>query len=206
MPHKRTIYMKYRTNLVILFLSFFWEFNLVAQNSTINDSLIIGRTVNEFFAWYINAIKQKSYSEFQPTFVESSSGMTTLNYTKYVNNLNKFGFSDSLITKEVSFYKHCVDELEKVKYSEFNTQFIDLDDFENIECDFGNYYRWIGGQEPIDGIRILTVKFINSSSASVNIDYYDFNSEDNRNIYWGNNWVTMIRVNNTWKINNINWR
>lgn len=46
--------------------------------------------------------------------------MTTLDYTKYFKNLKEHSFSDSLIEMENRSYQDCVNNLEKVSYSEFN--------------------------------------------------------------------------------------
>ncbi|MBL7828662.1 MAG: hypothetical protein JNJ57_18655 [Saprospiraceae bacterium] len=198
--------MKYKFGFIFLTLTFFWTSHLTAQNSIQNDSTTICKTVSGFFEWYIDAIKQKKQTEYQPTFVESESGMTTLNFSKYFANLVSQGFSDTLIIKERLSYQSCIENLEKIKYSDFNSNVTDLDDFEKIECDFSNYYRWTGGQEPIDGIRIKTVKLINSFSAIVIIEYFDFNTKEKKNFYWGRNTLTMTKPRNTWQIDNINWK
>ena len=198
--------MKYKIGIIFIGLTFSLTSKLAAHNFTISDSLTICKTVSDFYGWYIDAIKQKKYSEFQPTFVETKNGMTTLNFTEYFNNLAKYEFSDSLIIKERVSYQQCIDELGKVKYSDFETNFTDLDDFENIECGFSNYYRWTGGQEPIDGIRIKTLRFNDSDSATVIIEYYDHNSEDNKQHYWGRNMVSLIKTKDIWKIDNISWK
>lgn len=75
-----------------------------------------------------------------------------------------------------------------------------------IECDFGNSYRWMGGQEPIGGIRIQTVRLNNSLSATVAIQYTDYNPENEGNTYWGRNILTMVKVNGIWKIDDVHWR
>ncbi len=132
--------------------------------------------------------------------------MTTLNFNKYIKNLTKFGFSDSLIIKEKLSYQQCIDELKKIKYSDLETKYTDLEHFENIQCNFSNYYRWTGGQEPIDGIRIKTVKLNSSFSSTVTIEYFVYNSEVLKNIYWGSHLITLTKTKDGWKIENINLR
>jgi hypothetical protein len=206
MPHNKRRRMNYKFGLIIIVLTLSLSSKLTAQNSNKRDSLKVCIAVNDFFEWYIDAINQKKNSDFQPTFIESKNGMTTLNFNRYFNNLTKYGFSDSLLIKEKLSYQHCIDELKKVKYSDFNTKFTDLEDFENMQCDFGNYYRWIGGQEPIDGIRIKNVKFNSSFSVTVQIENFDYNPEEKKNIYWGSNLVTLKKIKHNWKIENINWK
>ncbi|MBC7390463.1 MAG: hypothetical protein H7329_14705 [Opitutaceae bacterium] len=198
--------MNFKIWLIFIALISFSAFKLNAQNTIKVDSLEICNTVNDFFEWYLEAINQKRHSEFQPVFVESKTGMTTLDFTKYFYNLTKHGFLDSLIIKEKLSYQHCLDELRKVKYHDFKTNFTDLDDFETVQCDFSNFYRWTGGQEPIDGIKIKSVTLINTYSAKVLIQYFDKNLEKNKNFYWGNNLVTLTKVEHSWKIESINWR
>lgn len=177
-----------------------------AQPSANTDSLKISKIVTDFFGWYMGAIQQHKSAAFQPIFAERKDGMTTLDFSEYFQNLTQYGFSDSLLFKEKASYQRCIDELEKVKYSDFKAQFTDLEDFENIECDFGNYYRWTGGQEPIGGIRIQTVRLNNSFSATVAIEYFDYDSESEANIYWGRNVLTMRKVNGLWKIDDVHWK
>ena len=131
--------------------------------------------------------------------------MTTLNFSKYFANLVRHGFLDSLIIKEKLSYKYCFENLGKIKYNEFRSKYTDLDDFEKIACDFSNYYRWTGGQETIDGIRIKSINFNSLNSATVIIEYCDHNTENHKIIFWGSNAVAMIKRNDNWKIGNINW-
>ena len=194
--------MSYKSVLFFIILIIFpLTFELTAQKPTNSDASIIYKTVSNFFDWYINAIKQKKYSEFQPSFVESKSGMTTLNFTEYFTILAKNGFSDPLIIKEKASYQRCIVNLENIRYIDFKTKFTDLDDFERMGCDFTNYYRWIGGQEPIDGIRIKSFQFNGSDSVTVLIDNY--NIGEGVNYYWGNKVVTLIKIADNWKINSI---
>ena len=172
------------------------------------NTIKISYDVNGFYEWYLTSIKEKKYSDFEPKLVESKNGKTTLDYTKYLDNLKTQGFSDSLLMKEKLSYSECIENLEKVKISDFEkTIFIDLDEYEQTNCDFGNYYRWTGGQEPIDGIRIIDIKFISPDNALVTIDYFEINSKENKKYYWGKNGLTLIKQNNDWLIDNVDsWR
>jgi hypothetical protein len=172
------------------------------------DSIKVVQIVNGFYDWYLTSIKEKKYSDFKPKFVESNNGMTALDCSKYLDNLKLYGFSDSLINKERQSYSDCIENLEKVKYSDFQkSTFTDLDVYEQTNCDFGNYYRWTGGQEPIDGIRIIDVKFISTDKVYIAIDYFEFNSDENKKYYWGKNGLTLRLVNENWKIDQIDsWK
>ncbi len=174
-----------------------------SQNLNKNDSLTISKTVVDFFEWYLTAIREHRYSEFQPSILEGVNGMTTLQVDKYLKNLIRYGFSDSLILREKSSYLPCESNLKKIKFTDFKANFDDLDEIENIECDFGNNYRWIGGQEAPMGIRVKNIMQINSVSVEVVIDYFDESDEMNKVFFWGSNSVSMRRISGIWKIDNI---
>ncbi len=176
------------------------------QISDDNDSIEVCRITTDFFKWYLNAISGKEKSVFQPRFVESPNGMTALDFNDYFKNLKKHNFTADLIKKEKDSYNECLENLEKIKYSDFKTQFTDLDQFENISCDFENYYRWTGGQEPIQGIRIKEVSLISNTQAKVTIDYFFDNGNGYGIAHWGNNVITLLMIKDHWKINDINWK
>ena len=178
--------------ILITGLTVGYNLNLKAENNLESDSLEVCKITSGFFEWYIKAIKGKQYTEFQPAFAQNQNGMATLDFTGYLENLRKYNFTDSLIIKEKQSYDACIDNLGKVQYADFKTNFVDLDDFEKAGCDFGNYYRWIGGQEPIDGIRIINVQLMSKNLALVTIGYFNFDSEKNKYYYWGNNIVVLI--------------
>ncbi|WP_341225238.1 hypothetical protein [uncultured Arcticibacterium sp.] len=192
----------------ILILVIGFSSNLKASDKLNMDSVKIKQVVNGFYDWYLTSIKEKKYSEFKPKFVESKNGMTTLDYTKYLDNLKTHGFSDSLINIERQSYSDCIENLAKVKYSDFQkTTFTDLDEYEQTNCDFGNYYRWTGGQERINGIRIIDIKYISTDKTYVTIDYFEFNSEENKKYYWGKNGLILKLVNKKWEIDQIDsWK
>lgn len=176
------------------------------QNLAETDSIQVCKITNNFFDWYINAISGKVESVFQPRFIESTDGMTTLDFKEYFENLKKHNFSDKLIEKEKDSYNDCLENIEIIKYSDFKTQFTDLDQFENIGCDFENYYRWTGGQEPIQGIRIKKVLKKSKNRIIVIVEYFFDNGGSYGLTYWGNNNISFQRINGDWKIDNIDWR
>jgi len=191
-----------RTILVIFLLVlpfFFLRSYGQVQNA---DSIKISNVVNNFFNWYVEAIKYRKDGDFQPKFVEDRNGMTTLDCSSYLQNLERFNFSDSLILSEKQSYKTCVDNLAKVKFSEFKIEWTDLDDFEENNCDFSNYYRWIGLMESIDGIRIIAVDLKKINIAFVRIEYFSFGVNNSKD-FWGSNSVELIKLDKNWKINKI---
>ena len=169
------------------------------QNMNPTDSTIIVKIVTDFYGWYLTSIKEKHYTEFQPQFIENDKGMTTLYFSKYIKSLKTYRFSDSLIDAEIESYQECISHLEKTKYSVFTSTWIDLDDFESTNCDFGNYYRWIGGQEPVDGVTITQLQINDKQSALVTLEGFDEDLNGEKN-YSGSKKVKLKKQTSEWKI------
>ena len=131
--------------------------------------------------------------------------MTTLDFSRYFGNLRKYNFSESLIEKEKQFFQACVDNLEKVKYSEFQQEFVNLDDFIATKCDFNNRYNWIGGQEPVDSFKLGKVYFENEK-AIIEVEFVDIELAVNKQYHHGDNKVFLTKINNEWKIDGFEWR
>ncbi|MDR1761783.1 MAG: hypothetical protein LBR55_04980 [Bacteroidales bacterium] len=196
--------LKHTTKLIVFLSILLFANNSQAQNSH-SDITRIFQIVNEFYDWYISAIE--SSDVYQPQFVETKTGMTTLDFSPYCENLRKYRFSDALIQKEKESYSKCIENLKMVQFSEFGeTKFVDLDDFEETYCDFGNRFRWIGGMESSDGIRIHGVQFISVDTAVVSIDYaeYAFDEESDKGyVYFSKesrNELIVVKQNNDWYI------
>jgi hypothetical protein len=166
------------------------------------DSIIISNIVYDFYKWYIESIKDRKYQEFQPKFVEDKKGMTTLDCSNYLQNLERLNFSDSLIIREKNSYKPCINNLAQIQFSVFRSEWTDLDNFEESGCDFSNYYRWIGGLGPIDGISIIKIDFKKLNIATVQIGYFSFGANNSKDS-WGSNVVELIKLGKNWKINKI---
>ena len=133
--------------------------NSKASNDIKTDSIKLVQIVNEFYNWYISAIKERNWTDYMPKFVETEDGMTSLDFSIYIENLKKYRFSDSLIIKEKESYSICIENLRTIKFSDFDkTVFTTLDEYEEACCDFGNSFRWTGGMEPVDGMRIIVSK------------------------------------------------
>ena len=100
--------------MLILFLSVLMFADNSKANDIKTDSIKIVQIVNEFYDWYISAIKEGNCADFNPIFVESEDGMTTLDLSKYIENLKTYKFSDSLITKEKESYSKCIENLKTI--------------------------------------------------------------------------------------------
>ncbi|BDD03870.1 hypothetical protein HNQ88_004168 [Aureibacter tunicatorum] len=71
--------------------------NLNASKNINVNSIKITQIVNGFYDWYLSSIKAKNNYGFQPRFIESKNGMTTLDYSLYIENLKIHGFSKDII-------------------------------------------------------------------------------------------------------------
>ena len=190
---------------IVLILVFGSVVNLHAENYSQADTSGVLKIVFEFFDWYISSINSRKTSEFSPQFVENENGMTTLDFSKYLDNLKRLKFSESLVEKEKQFFQECVDNLEKVKYSDFQLEFDDLDDFEATNCDFNNRYKWIGGQEAVDSFKLGRV-YVENDNVIVEVEFIDNTSSGSEYFHRGNNKVMLTKINNQWKINGFEWR
>lgn len=165
------------------------------------DSLSVVKIVNNFYEWYIYSTRKEKNAENRPIFIVDKNETVRLDFSKYLQNLRKFNFSDSLINKEILDYKNCEENLKKITKEEF-AGFDDISDFENIDCAFDNSYKWIGGQEMCDGIRINSIEFSDSRNCIIEIEYFSLNG--NEKSFWGNKTLILLqKINVDWKINNV---
>ena len=171
----------------------------ISENS---DSLIVTKTAQDFFKWYIETVKSKKINEYQPTFIADNNGMTTLDFSKYFENLRKLSFTESFIETERKQYQECLDNLEKIEFKVFNSEFDDLDEFENIKCDFSNSLKWTGGQEIVDGFEIKKVTFINQDYSNIEGVFFFLNSDQTKS-YSGKRNILLRKTNEIWKIDRI---
>ena len=189
------------------FIVILFSFNLTyGQNLNTSDSMNVSTVIKEFFNWYVDAIKRTIKTDYQPKFVKGKNGMTTLNFKGYFANLKRLHCTENLIQNERDSYNECLSNISKIKFTDFKTRFTDLDQFESVNCNFENYYRWTGGQEPIDGIIIERIEQIHINTFIATVTYYTDNGKDYGVSYWGTNKISMLKNNDKWMINDINWR
>ena len=160
------------------------------------DSIDIKKQIEGFYSWYIDMIKTNKLDEFNPSFVKQSDGMTTLDFKKYRDGLRRHKFTDHFIERKINDYKACVDNLKNIPFDKFS-QYTDLDDFENIMCDFGNRYEWTGGQEPKDKANLSSLKVVDKKTIIGKIDFTSYSRPD------GAAFVTFRRVGKDWMIDNL---
>jgi hypothetical protein len=161
------------------------------------DSLDMKTQVEGFYSWYIDVVKSGKFdSAFSPIFIKREDGFTTLDFTQYSDRLRKYRFTEDFIQRKVSEYKGCVDTLNKIPFDEFS-KLKDLDEFERINCDFGNRYEWTGGQEMKDKAELINLKRVGSKAIVGQVSFFSYNSSD------GTAKVTFKKLSNAWCIDNI---
>jgi len=120
------------------------------------DSIDIKIQIEGFYSWYIEMIQSgRLDKDFNPTFVKKEDGMTTLDFSNYVQGLRKFNFAEELIRKAIGDYTSCVDNLASVPYEKFRGY--ELDEHAQLGCDFANRYEWTGGQVPKDKAELSAI-------------------------------------------------
>jgi hypothetical protein len=194
--------MRQKSAILILFLVLISFCQIQGQEiKSDTDSLSVIKVVNEFYEWYIYSTRKEKNEENRPIFIIDKKEKVRLDFTRYLQNLRKFNFSDSLIKKEILDYKNCEKNLKRISKEEF-ASFDDIFDFENIDCAFDNSYKWIGGQEMCDGIRINNIEFSDLINCKVEIEYFSING--NEKSFWGNKTkIILLKINGEWKINDI---
>jgi hypothetical protein len=178
----------------------FLVMQLLSQASTFaqplistEESSIIKNQIERFYSWYIDLIKNKRLNEdFNPSFVKKSDGMTTLDFTNYRNGLKRFNFSDDFIQTKVNDYQDCVFKLSKVPFSKFS-EYKDLDDFENLNCDFSNTYEWTGGMDQKNSVEISRITRLNKKRILATISFDPS----------GMALVYFKKIGDVWKIDNL---
>jgi hypothetical protein len=165
------------------------------------DSVDIKNQIEGFYSWYVSIIKHNQLnSTFNPGFIRRNDGMTTLDFKNYRAGLSKYKFSKEFIERKVSEYKECADHLEKVPFDKFS-EYKDLDDFENLNCDFTNVYEWTGGMEPVDEAELSNLQRIDQNRIIAYVDFYD--KTDGQKLKRGQAKVTLIRIVEAWRIDDL---
>jgi hypothetical protein len=142
------------------------------------DSVVISSQIIGFYSWYFEVIKNdKMDGEFNPMFVRQNNGMTTLDFTNYRNGLRRHKFTDAFIERKVSTYKTCVQNLNQIPFDEFS-KLTDLDDFENINCDFGNRYEFTGGMEPKHAAELINLQLVDKKKIIGHVGFSSFARPD----------------------------
>jgi hypothetical protein len=161
------------------------------------DSVDIKNQIEGFYSWYIDIIKtNKLEKDFNPSFVRQKDGMTTLDFKNYRDGLKRYKFTETYIERKIKDYKACVDNLKTIPFDIFS-QYTDLDEFENIMCDFSNRYEWTGGQEPIDKAELLNLKSADNNAIIGQLRFISYGTT------YGNAKVTFIKVKKDWRVDNI---
>ena len=171
--------------------------NVQAEN---DDTLICRQKVINFYNWYSEAINQIIEDVFLPSFVEDKNGNVTLDFTEYVNNLKRFGFTDKIVNNEINSYKPCIDNLQEITFKKFKEDFDDISNYEDIFCDFFNTHRWIKNMESFTGVEI-SKSIVNGKECKLYGRIYE--GTEPYKFYYGDVVVTLIKFKDTWMIDEI---
>lgn len=186
----------------LLVSMFFDSLTVLGQEKiNTNDSLQIKNKIESFYTWYADLIKTTKVNEFNPRFIETDGGMTSLDFTNYRSGLKRNGFTDNHIERRIKKYSGCVDNLKNIPYKDF-LKFTDLDQFEDVNCDFSNGYEWIGSMEPHDGAELTNLNLVTKDTVIATIKFYNL-TKDNSKHYWGQATMTFIRI-EEWRIDDFN--
>ena len=185
---------------IFLLVIMFQSFDCYSQNRK-TDSIEVSRISKSFFDWYISSAKNNKIDEYNPVEIKSENGMTTLDFTKYFKNLERLSFSDSLIARERESYNECIRKLSQIKYSDY-IKLTDLDQFEKLNDDFTNYYRWTGGQEMYDFYSVRKVIIDNNNAIVIGTLFLHYSGEKKGDSLTEIT-ITFIKQNDEWKINDI---
>jgi len=165
---------------------------------TTKDSVDMKTTIEGFYSWYIDLIKTNKLNiDFNPSFARQDDGMTTLDFKKYKDGLKKYKFTESFIKRKIGDYKECVDNLKKIPFDKFS-KYSDLDDFENIMCDFSNRYEWTGGQEPKDKAELTNLELVDSNTIVGQVRFTSYGNLDGTAAR-----VTFKKSKKDWRVDNI---
>jgi hypothetical protein len=192
-----------KTSLIILMgfsLTAEGQSNKLSKIST-NDSVKINTNIERFYLWYADIINRKRLNkEFNPAFMKDQNGMTALDFTKYRAGLRKHDFTEDFINRRIDNYKPCIDNLKTIPYDSFIK--FELDEHEQIKCDFSNTYEWSGGMEPVDGAELVTLTKVDKHTIESTIKFYN-KSPDGVKHYRGSRSLTLIKLKEGWMINDL---
>lgn len=173
--------------------------------NNVEDNEKVYETVMDFYNWYIDAIHQLSDKEYQPYIEYNDTNKTyNLKIESYCQNLRKHHCSENFIQREFLSYKQCAENLQK----DYQISFEDISDYENIGCGFLFNYRWLNeDQEVVDGVKIIEMKSIKKNYLLVLCKFYIVDNQNKETIYQDYIcYVTIIKINREYKIDNIEFK
>jgi len=160
------------------------------------DSVDMKNQIEGFYSWYMDIGKDGRLNRnFNPSFVRQNDGTTTLDFKNYKDGLRKYKFSDDFIERKVNEYKSCVDNLRTVPYDSFVK--FELDEHEQLKCDFSNTYEWTGGMEPKDKAELSSLELVDKKTIIGQVDFTSYSHPDGKAI------VTFKKFKGEWRIDNL---
>ena len=161
------------------------------------DSIVIKKQIEGFYSWYAELIRAGQLNQkFNPTFVRLKNGMTRLDFSNYKNGLRKHKFTENFIERKVSAYKPCVDNLRTTPFDSLIK--FELDELENIKCDFSNTYEWGAGMDPIEGAEVVKLNKLTNDKIEALIRFKSVDGE--KDFIVGATTFTLIKSKVEWRI------
>ena len=183
--------------LVLMMLFFVPSITMGQSKIKPKDSVDIKNQIEGFYSWYADMIINHRLNEdFNPSFERRDDGMTTLNFKNYRAGLSKYKFSDDFIERKINEYKPCVNNLKTIPYDTYIT--FELDEHEQIKCDFSNTYEWSGGMDPIDGAELVRLNQLKGDKIDAVIKFY-YKTDKAKEYEWGERTFTLIKMSD-WQI------
>ena len=115
----------------------------------------------------------------------------------YKEGLRKYGFTNDFIERKVNDYKPCVDNLKSIPFDSLNG--FELDELENLKCDFSNTYEWGAGMDPIDGAVLVGLNKLSDREIEAIIKFRS--GDGDKGYITGANTFTVIKNKTHWQIN-----
>lgn len=160
-------------------------------NSTIRGNDSASMVVERFYSWYLDSLYENG-SINTPDVIVLKDSVYSLDGSRYLLLLKRSGyFSNGFIDDQQAMIRQCNDVLvtsEGQKHYR-EAKFMAI---QSNECDFMNYFPWIGGQgEELKKVQVLS-STITGDKAEVLVKAVEKVK------------VELIKENSEWKINKIN--
>lgn len=162
----------------------------------LKDSIAVKNQIEGFYFWYFDMIKEKRLNkDFNPSFKRQKNGMTTLDFKNYRAGLRKYKFSEDFIERKVGEYNDCVENLKTVPYDTFVK--FELDEHEQLLCNFSNIYEWTGGMEPKEKVSLSSLAMVDRKTIIGQVNFISYSQPKGHAI------VTFNKFKGAWWINNL---
>lgn len=136
------------------------------------DSVIVVNNALKFYNWYLGCLKNDTtYSTAQIGYHWKDS-TPILDTEMYLNQLETLGVVGiTFIKSEKERFRKCQDSLNRIKIADVEECGCSVGEFYD-ECNFVDYYYWIGTQELFDGCELKSVNILGDDATCSIVFYY----------------------------------